>query len=156
MGALIAANVAARYPTRTKTVTLVAGAFYSLSDADNQQLIDDLRNGKGLTRLIQRVFPDREPHVIADMNAQMLAQNDVPSLIAVTASRGALDITRDAAPNVPALIICGTEDALLPDSQKLTAWWPGARFVEAPGAGHSVAAVFNNSDTTEALRAFMK
>jgi len=156
MGALIAANVAARYPTRAKTVTLIAGPFYSRSEADDQQLIDDLRRGNGLTRLIQQVFPDGDAQLIASINTQVLAQNDLPSLIAVMSSTGALEITEHPAPNVPALIICGTADALLQDSQKLAAWWPGATLVEVAGADHSVEAVFGDSDTTEIFRAFIR
>ncbi len=150
MGALIAANITARYPTRVMTATLISGPFYDAGGADDAIIIADLKAGRGITRFIQAIFPGMDSKTMADFNAQVMAQNDLASLIAVMGSLGALDVTTGRAPKVAALIICGTADSLLPASRKLAAWWPGARLVEVPGANH--ATIIDSPDTLAAIR----
>src|SRR5688500_10802099 len=60
MGALIAANVAARYPDRVATATLVAGPFYAdepTFEHETSRWTADLESGKGLTNFMLWLFP---------------------------------------------------------------------------------------------------
>jgi pimeloyl-ACP methyl ester carboxylesterase len=150
MGALIVANIAARYPSRVMTATLISGPFFNAGATDEAAIGADLKAGKGITRFIQTIFPGMDSKTMADFNAQVLAQNDLASLIAVVGSLHTLDVTNGHAPKVPALIVCGTADSLLPASRQLAVWWPGARLVEASGANH--ATVIDSPETLAGIR----
>ena len=137
MGSLIVANVAARYPARVSTVTMVAGPFYGR---------------EGCASRVPCISPG-DSSVAARLPAARRAQNDSLSLIASMSSFSALDITAGPAPRVPALFICGAEDSLLEASHRMAAWWPGARMVDVAGATRMV---LGRVEVGTAMRAFMK
>src|SRR6185436_6076227 len=59
MGALIAANVAARYPARVSTAALVAGPFWGEPDitTESKRWTTDLEAGKGLENFVAWLLP---------------------------------------------------------------------------------------------------
>src|SRR5262249_19216710 len=107
MGALVAANVAARYPNRVTSVTLIGGAFY-LGTQD--QVVADLRAGKGIAGLIREVNSGMDAETAKQSSDEVLRGNDVPALIAVTESLPELEITAGNPPQARALILCGAAD----------------------------------------------
>ena len=153
MGALIASNVTSRHPERVSTATLIAGPFYSVSAEAEGMLLADLMSGKGMTRFLQWAFPVLDSTAAPALSAQILVANDLPSLIGVMSSGRELHITASRVPEVPSLIICGTNDRLLPASRQLAAWWSGSRFVELPGADHVT--VLESRGTVDAMRALI-
>jgi pimeloyl-ACP methyl ester carboxylesterase len=151
LGALIAANVAARHTARTASVSLVAGPFFGDSAAFTKQLspwISDLESGKGLVNFAQWLFPKMDPKMAEGVNKQLMSLNDLPSLIA--ALRGANELALTRAPRVAAVIVAGTEDPLFPYSRDLSKLWPGARFVEVKGADHLT--ILASPDTMTGIR----
>jgi len=76
--------------------------------------------------------------IVAGANAQMMAQNDLGSLIGVLKAMGALAIPPGGKParSTRVLIAAGSEDPLLPQSRALAASWPEARLLEVSGANH--------------------
>ena len=139
MGALIAANVAARHPARVTTATVVAGPFYPDSATFTKETgrwATDLESGVGLTNFVQWLFPAFKPEMAGMMNAGMMKTNDLPSLIAVMKSLPVL-----ALPGLPksggtTLVVAGTGDPLFPLSTAFAKQSPGSRIVEVPGADH--------------------
>src|SRR5262245_12696564 len=153
MGALIAADVAARYPNRVATVTLISGPFYDAARQDSA-LVADLVSGRGATRMFEPLLKFMDSATVVAMGEQLVAQNDLPSLIASMRSFGILRHgVAGRAPIVPALVICGTADDLLADSHRVATWWQGSRLVEVAGATHMVLA---RPEVGAAMIAFMK
>jgi pimeloyl-ACP methyl ester carboxylesterase len=153
MGALIAADVAARYPNRIATVTLISGPFYDAARQDSA-LVEDLVSGKGATRMFEPLLKVMDSTTVVAMGAQLVAQNDLPSLIASMRSFGTLRrAVAGSPPSVPALVICGTADDLLADSRRVATWWRGSRLIEVAGATHMVLA---RPEVGAAMVAFMK
>ena len=142
LGAIIAANVTARYPTRVITVSLVAPPLYADSAAYMQVHaagIADLERGAGMARLNQIVFPGMPDSVAAASSVEILAANPAPTLAAIFGAASALMIPPSAASamrGVPTLIAVGTDDPLLRQARWLASWWPDARLIEVPGANH--------------------
>ena len=138
-GAVIAAYVGAHYPARVATLSLVAGPFFPDSAATaavNDPIALDLEQGRGLINFFKaRGLPDS---TAVAANAAMMAENDAPSLAAMARALGGLIIPRTSAPTIrmPALVVVGTSDDLLPYNRQLAAWWPGAHLVEVSGANH--------------------
>ena len=138
MGALIAANVAVRFPERIRTAALIAGPFYPDSAAFASMAgpwVTALTRGEGLRAFFMWLFPGLSDSLAT---TQLLAANDMGSLVAAMQAMGGLVVSRDRAGAIrtPALIAVGTGDPLLPQSRALSAWWPSARLVEVPGVNH--------------------
>jgi pimeloyl-ACP methyl ester carboxylesterase len=144
MGALIAANVAARYPKRVASATLIAGPFYPDKPAFAKEAapwLADLENGKGLVNFMQWLFPKMEPKLAAGLSGQAVKQNDLPSLIAVMRTLPELAIAGLPASAAPVVVAVGTGDPLHPLSVRFAKSSPGAALLEIPGADHvSIAA----------------
>jgi pimeloyl-ACP methyl ester carboxylesterase len=139
MGALIAANVAARYPARVTSATLVAGPFYAdkpTFEKEAARWSADLESGKGLTNFLQWLFPAMPPAMVGGMSAQSVKANDLPSLIAVMRSLPDLAIPELRAAGVPALAAVGTGDPLHPLSVRLAKSSPAVTLLEMDGADH--------------------
>ena len=153
MGALISANVAARYPARVSSVTLIAGPFYRdkpTFSKETARWVADLEGGQGLTNFMLWLFPKMEPAVATGASAQALKVNDLPSLIAVMRTLPDLTIAGLSAPGVPAVVAVGTGDPLHPLSVTFANASPGAKLLEIEGADHvNVAA---NPDVMRAMR----
>jgi pimeloyl-ACP methyl ester carboxylesterase len=153
MGALISANVAARYPSRVSSVTLIAGPFYpdkATFTKETARWVADLEGGKGLANFMQWLFPKMEPAVATGASAQALKANDLPSLIAVMRTLPDLTIAGLSSPGVPAVVAVGTGDPLHPLSVDFANASANAKLLEIEGADHiNVAA---NPDVIRAMR----
>ena len=139
MGALIAANVAARYPARVMTATLVAGPFYAdhaTFTKETGRWVSDLESGVGLTNFVQWLFPVTNPEMAAVMSAGMIKANDLPSLVATLRSLPALAIPGLPKGGNTILLVAGTADPLFPLSTAFAKLSPGSRIVEVAGADH--------------------
>jgi pimeloyl-ACP methyl ester carboxylesterase len=156
-GALLAAFVAMHTPERVTKVGLLAGPFFPDSAtyaAENAVLIRDLQTGHGFEGFLKaRGVSDS---VARARSAATMAHNDAPSLAAVMQAQGSLmpDRTLAAGIHIPALVVVGASDELLTYNRALSAWWPGARFVEVPKATHM--AILERPETLAALRAYLR
>jgi pimeloyl-ACP methyl ester carboxylesterase len=142
MGAVIAANVTARYPARVVTATLIAPPIYADSAAymqANGAWVADLERGAGAARFLQWLVPGTPDSAATAGSAAMLATLPAPTFAAVVGSISTLMVPVSRAAvvgGVPTLVAVGTGDPLLPQARWLASWWPGARLVEVPGANH--------------------
>jgi len=141
MGALIAANVAARFPDRAASVGLIAGPFYPDSAGFAGMAspwVADLERGEGLRKFMLWILPGMPDSAAAGLSAQMLGVNDMGSLLAAMRGMGGLVVSRDLAGRIraPAVIAVGTGDPLLPQSQAIATWWPSAQLLVLPGVDH--------------------
>lgn len=153
MGALIAANVAARYPDRVSSAALVAGPFYADEPTFSKEAarwISDLESGKGLTNFMLWLFPAFKPEMAAGFNAQMMKVNDLGSLIAVMQSLPKLAIAGLPKNGDKVLLVAGTGDPLFPLSPAFAKRSSGARIVEIAGADH--ANVITHATAVSAMR----
>jgi pimeloyl-ACP methyl ester carboxylesterase len=151
MGALISANIAARYPARVASATLIAGPFYRDKPTftkETAQWVADLEGGKGLTNFLQWLFPKMEPAMASGVSAQAMKDNDLPSLIAVMRTLPELAVAGLSAQNVPSVVAVGTGDPLHPLSLAFAKASPGAKVLEIDGADH-----LNIAASPEVLRA---
>ena len=139
MGALIAANVAARHPDRVSSAVLVAGPFYAdepTFERETSRWIEDLESGKGLTNFMLWLFPGFKPEMAAGFNAQVMKANDLGSLIAVMRSLPKLAVAGLAMDGWKVLLVAGTGDPLFPLSDAFAKRSRGWRLVEIDGADH--------------------
>jgi len=158
MGALIAANVARRYPARVSSATLIAGPFYPDKATFTKEAapwLADLESGKGLANFIQWLFPKMPPAMAAGVGGQAVKENDLPSLIATMRTLPELAIAGLPAPlAVPSVVAIGTGDPLHPLSLGFANASPGAKLVEIDGADHvNIAA---SPDVLRAMRELMQ
>lgn len=157
MGALIAANVAARDPDRVTTATLVAGPFYADAatfSKESAQWIADLEGGAGLVNFMQWLFPAMKPEMAGMVNAQAMKGNDLGSLIGVMKSLPAMAVNGLPKGGHKVLLVAGTGDPLHPLSVAFAQQSPGARLVEVPGADHL--GVITNAAAVTAMRAHLQ
>jgi pimeloyl-ACP methyl ester carboxylesterase len=153
MGALLAANVAARYPDRVSNTVLVAGPFYADEATFTREAapwVADLESGAGLKRFMLWLFPAWKPQMADMVNAQALKANDPGSLIAVMRSLPRLAIAGLPKNGNAVLLVAGTGDPLFPLSTAFAKQSPGARLVEVSGADH--ANVIVNPQAVSAMR----
>jgi len=150
LGALIAANVASRYPTRVTSAALVAGPFWIEPEisTESRRWITDLEAGNGLVNFVQWLFPALNPQMAASTNAGMMKLNDLGSLTASMRALPQLAIAglKDGS---KALLIAGTADPLFPLSPSFAKQSPGSRMVEVAGANHI--AVITNPQAVAAI-----
>ncbi|MDP2321945.1 MAG: alpha/beta fold hydrolase [Acidobacteriota bacterium] len=157
MGALIAANVAARYPDRVTTATLVAGPFYADAatfSKESAQWIADLEGGAGLVNFMQWLFPAMKPEMAGMVSAQAMKGNDLGSLINVLKSLPAMAVNGMPKGGNKVLLVAGTGDPLHPLSVAFAKQSPGARLVEVPGGDH--VGVLTNAAAVTAMRAHLQ
>lgn len=144
MGALLAANLAARYPERVRTATFLAGPFFPDSAAASEFVrpyVEGMRTGTGGFRaFLGFIFPAASDSLLAAVSDSVSAVNDSSAMIAVLQSLPALTIDPRAVRNlaVPVLAVAGTDDPLFRYSQRLIDWWPGAQLIQLPGVDHEV------------------
>jgi pimeloyl-ACP methyl ester carboxylesterase len=143
LGAVVAANIAARHPDRVASVSLVAPPLYADSATYMHVYeagIADLEHGAGMARLNRIVFPRMPDSVARAASDKILATIPAPTLAALFASLSTLMLPRSAATDVrgvPALVAVGTDDPLATNARALASWWPGARLIEVRGADHA-------------------
>ncbi|MDP3718630.1 MAG: alpha/beta hydrolase [Acidobacteriota bacterium] len=157
MGALIAANVAARYPDRVSTATLVAGPFYADAatfSKESAQWIADLEGGAGLANFMKWLFPAMKPEMAGMVNAQAMKGNDLGSLVGVMKSLPAMAVNGLPKGGNKALLVAGTGDPLHPLSVTFAKQSPGARLIEVPGGDH--VGVITNAAAITAMRAHLQ
>ncbi len=153
MGALIAANIAARYPNRVASATLIAGPFYADKPTFTKEAapwLADLESGKGLVNFMQWLFPKMEPAMAAGISGQAVKGNDLPSLIAVMRTLPELAIAGLPSKTMPVVIAVGTVDPLHPLSVQFAKSSPAAKLLEIEGADHITIAA--NPDVIQAMR----
>ena len=156
MGALIAANVAARAPTRVASASLVAGPFYpdkAAFEKESAQWINDLESGKGLVGFMQWLFPKLDPKMAAVNNAMILKINDLPALIATLQGLSEMAIA-SLRSGVPSLVAVGTGDPLHPLSVSFANKSTGAKLLEIEGADHIT--IIGNPQVIGAIREMIK
>ncbi|MEY4634899.1 MAG: hypothetical protein RJA55_697 [Acidobacteriota bacterium] len=157
MGALIAANVAARYPDRVSTATLVAGPLYADAatfSRESAQWVADLEGGTGLANFMQWLFPAMKPEMAGMVNAQAMRGNDLGSLVGVMKSLPAMAVNGLPKGGNKALLVAGTGDPLHPLSVAFAKQSPGARLIEIPGGDH--VGVITNAAAVTAMRAHLQ
>lgn len=153
MGALIAANAAARYPARVSSATLVAGPLYAdeaTMTKETGRWLADLESGAGLVNFMKWLFPAMKPEMAGMVNAGAMKSNDLPSLIATLRSLPTLALAGLAKNGSTALLIAGTGDPLFPLSPAFAKQSPGAKIVEVAGADH--VSVITNPAAVTAIR----
>ena len=139
MGALIAGNVAERYPKRVASVSLVSGPFYSDSVTHAQQSerwVRDLERGQGMRNFLPWLFPGMPDSIARRLSVETMVQNDSTSMVEVMRTIPALAVTAPRLDGVPAFIAVGGGDPLAPLSRSLSQRWTNARFLEIPGVDH--------------------
>jgi len=159
MGALVAANVAARYPERVASAALVAPPLYADSAAAAAAMnpwIADLEGGAGWVGFFRWLFPAMPAAAAEQTSAAQLAATPRSQSIALLRGLAALTppAERIAASRVPVLIAAGTGDPLLVNGRALAARWPGARLLEVPGADHF--SVIARPEVLAAVRALLR
>lgn len=140
MGALIAADAAMRHPGRVKGVILVAGGFSPQRGTwqqDPMGFVADLEQGRGMSKLIEWLFPWLPDSAVKQMNDESMRANDPGVMVAAMRSMDAFTVhPSSGTPSIPAVVIVGTKDPLRDASKWLTSWWPNARLVEVEGGDH--------------------
>jgi len=153
LGALIAANVVAKYPTRVSTAAFVAGPFWGEAQmaAESQRWISDLEGGNGLLNFMQWLFPGMDPKAAAATNAGVMKANDLGSLTASMRSLPQLAITGLPKDGGRVLLVAGTADPLFPLSTAFAKQTPGATIIEVAGANH--VSVITSPEAVKAIAA---
>lgn len=153
MGALIAANVVARYPDRVSTAALVAGPFWDEPQitVESKRWTADLESGEGLTKFALWLLPGITPQMATATNASMLKANDLPSLTESMRALPQLKLAGLPKNGDKALLIAGTVDPLFPTSTAFAKQSPGSTMVEVQGANHVT--VITNAEAVKAMTA---
>lgn len=152
MGAIVAAELASRYPARVAALGLVA--FNASADLPERAAVRPRQQAAVRAgQLEELVAEELKPNYLADANrrdARLLATvMDMARALgpdAFLAQSEALRLRRDLRPSLsglkmPVLLACGSEDRLCPPDwhrQSGAAIGPNARFTEIPAAGHLV------------------
>lgn len=142
MGAVVAAYVAAHHPDRVATVSISAPPAFADSATTARVMapvIAGLEQGSGFRAFFRQFAPGMPDSAAAASSAQILASNDLGSLIAVQRAFGGVQVGRAGAAQarVPALVAVGTRDEVIAkNARELASWWPRARLLEIEGADH--------------------
>ena len=141
MGAILAADLALHSPDRVRTVTMAAGAFHKDAAgmrAMTRPWIDDLENGRRLTRLIKEIVPVLPDSQARSFSDQLFAEADSAALVGVLRSFADLNVdwSKVESSKIPAVAIVGADDPLRPFARDIAARWPGAKHVEIPATDH--------------------
>jgi pimeloyl-ACP methyl ester carboxylesterase len=153
MGALIAANVLARYPDRVSSAALVAGPFWDEPQftAESKRWMGELENGAGLTRFMAWLLPALNEQQAAGFAGAAMKTNHLGSLIESMRAMPTLKLTALPKGGDKALIVAGTGDPLFPTSVALARNSPGSKIVDVQGANH--VAVITHAETVKAIAA---
>lgn len=157
LGALIAAYVAAHYPERVATVSLLAGAFFpdsaSFFTARTEAYLQALESGDLRAYYRSRGESDS---VAAALSARFLRTNVLPSLAASTRAATGLVLPPEfvSRNTVPTLVAVGTRDDNLEVDRQFVRRWPRARLLEVQGADHG--AIIERAETLHAIRELLR
>lgn len=155
MGALVAAQVAARHPERVRSATVIAAPFYpdkATFTQESSRWVSELENGRGLTRFILWLFPAMDEKTAAGFNTKIMAANELPSLIAVMRSLPELAL-RAVDGETPLLVTVGTRDPLQPQSVAFAKASKGARLLTVADADHM--SIASSPELHQAMRALI-
>lgn len=152
MGALVAAGVLARHPSRVASATLISG-MYADSATTAARLapwLAGLERGTAVP-MVRALFPGTPDSVAQAISRSMFATNDTAALVA-TMRNGppAIMPSQIAAANVPVLAVVGSNDALAAESRALSRAAPAVRLLVVEGANHL--SVGQHSETLNAIR----
>jgi pimeloyl-ACP methyl ester carboxylesterase len=152
MGATIAANIAARYPNRVASATLLAfgGVDSTAVMRTTAAIVRDLDAGRGLTGFLKFLEPGMDSAAAQNFSRRLMAANDSSSLRGVLLSLATLTAYLDHPPQLPVLIVAGGDDPLNPASHALASRWPNARLLELPTASH--VNIITRPEVLEAIR----
>lgn len=145
LGGLLTAQLSTQAPERIRSATLVAAAVFPDSASLATLLkphIAALETGKGLTTFMKWILPTWPDTLLRDVSAQIYAANDSAVLVeSLRAMPGlSLDWGAIGRTKVPAMVIVGRLDPLLPYSRNIARRWPGAVLRELDGNDHAVIA----------------
>jgi pimeloyl-ACP methyl ester carboxylesterase len=159
MGASIAGYLAARYPERVRSASLIAGPFpqdTAAFERDEAGFATEIEQGRGMKGLIRWLFPKWPDSLVNAMDAEAWRTNEPAAVGSAMRSMGKLSVVPASASAIraPTLIIVGTGDPLLPASRWAASWWPGARLVEVPDADHIT--ILYHPATLAAMRSLMQ
>ncbi len=159
MGALVAAGVALKHPRRVASATLIAGPFFPDSAsfaAMSEPWVAALQKGEGLVEFGMWILPGIPRDMMVQLNAQLMAANDLGSLIASFRAMGGLIPEPGKRPDrsVPVLVVAGGADPLAPQSRELRDRWPGVRYLEAAEINHD--AVRAHGEVVAAIRQMIR
>ena len=151
MGALIAANVAARYPDRVTSASLVAGPFWGEPEisTESRRWTEELEAGKGLENFFAWLLPGTSAQMAAAISAGIVKANDVPSLTESMRALPKMMITGIPRGGDKILLVAGTADPLFPLSGSFAKQTPGSKLVEITGANHVT--VVTNAEAVKAM-----
>jgi pimeloyl-ACP methyl ester carboxylesterase len=151
MGALIAANVASRYPDRVISASLVAGPFWGEPDisTESKRWTTELEAGKGLENFFAWLLPGTNAQMAASISAGILKANDLPSLTESMRALPQMKITGIPRGGDKILLVAGTVDPLFPLSGSFAKQTPGSKLVEIAGANHVT--VVTNAEAVKAM-----
>lgn len=141
MGALMAANLAARHPDRVLSVTLLGVPYFgdsATARAFFSPYAEAMRNGDdGFRDFLDWMFPAWSDSALVAIADSVTAANDQGAMIA--AFEGLVDLTidrRTTPPALPVLSLVGSEDPLRLNVEAFAQWWQGSRLLVVPGADH--------------------
>lgn len=154
LGASIAADIALRYPTRTSSISLLAGPFFPDSATFARKVapyVASLKKGTGLLSFIEWLAPGIPDTMAVQVNKQLLESNDHGVLVAVLSGMGGVAPAAGKPDStIRVLIAVGDGDPLAPQSRALKVKWPSARLLELPGVDHFT--VLNKGEVVAAIR----
>lgn len=142
MGAVLAANLALDHPTRVRSATFVAGAFWPDSVEAARVLapfVTALERGQGLGPFFRWILPTWSDSARGTIVPPLEAANDSASLVASLRALPKLmiDTARAARSHVPTAAVVSVKDPVLPLSRLNARHWPGIRHVEIPTHDHA-------------------
>ena len=156
LGALLAVNVAERYPDRVASLSLLAGMFFRDSATFatwSNRWASELEATHGMTKFLQWVFPGMDSATAAGVSAEVIAHNDLPALIASMRSMPLLVLSLGPAPSMPTFVAVGADDPFAPQSRELVSHWPGVQHVETPATNHMQ--IINRPEVLKGIRSLV-
>jgi len=156
LGALLAVNVAERYPDRVASLSLLAGMFFRDSATFatwSNRWASELEATHGMTKFIQWVFPGMDSATAAGVSAEVIAHNDLPALIASMRSMPLLVLSLGPAPSMPTFVAVGADDPFAPQSRELVSRWPRVQHVETPATNHMQ--IINRPEVLKGIRSLV-
>lgn len=142
MGGILAANLAVHHPSRVRTATFAAGAFFA-DTAEVERLVlphaERLARGEGLDDFFAYILPTWSDSSIKSLLPIVMAQNDSASLVG--SLRAFNDLLLDwgmvARTSVPAVAVVSAADPMVAGSRMLGSAWPGIRVVVLAKGDHA-------------------
>jgi len=141
LGGFVAVKFASEYPDRIISLAACASGWSPEPRKDLaflQQVADDLENGNGMGKLVDRLHPDDGELEKASIEAAIMAFNDPHALAAVLRATPELQLTKNEVRRItsPVLALVGGQDPFRPFAEDLIEAVPNGRLVVVHGADH--------------------